>query len=139
MFSHPNRQRHDSARPFCILQNLRSAAVAIVVGDSAVGPWKGPLGKPLVAKGSTPVPARDPSLLQDDGTSYLGYGVWDYYVGKSNPDMTSFAEKPRVIKLDRKMGPYGVGQCDAKQPHIEAENFFAADGVTKQESADVYV
>ena len=99
-----------------------NSELGVVVGDSPIGPWKDPLGKPLVAKGSTPVPARDPALLQeDDGTSYLAFGVWDYYIAKLNPDMISLAETPRVIGLDRKMGPYGPGKLDDK-PNLHEYN-----------------
>ena len=99
-----------------------SAEVGVVVGDSPIGPWKDPLRKPLVTKDMIPRSPRDPALLQeDDGTSYLAFGVWDYYIAKLNPDMISFAEKPRIILLDQKMGPYGPGKLDDK-PNLHKYN-----------------
>lgn len=89
--------------------------IGVVVSESPHGPWKDPLGKPLIAKGSTPTFARDPGILQEeDGTSYIVFGCWDYYIARLNEDMISLAEKPRLIRLDRKMGPYGPGKTDDK-------------------------
>ena len=34
--------------------------IGVVRSDSPAGPWKDPLGKPLIAQGSTPTLARDP-------------------------------------------------------------------------------
>jgi arabinoxylan arabinofuranohydrolase len=69
----------------------------------------------LVAQGSVPAAARDPAILQEgDGTTYLVFGCWDYYIARLNVDMVSLAEKPRKIELDQKMGPYGPGKTDDK-------------------------
>ena len=89
--------------------------IGVVQGDSARGPWHDPLGKPLIGRGSTPTPARDPGILQEEnGTSYIIFGVWDYYIARLGEDMISLAETPRKIVLDRKMGPYGPGKTDDK-------------------------
>jgi hypothetical protein len=89
--------------------------IGVVQSDSPVGPWHDPIGKPLIAKGSTPTQARDPGILQEeDGTSYIVFGVWDFYIARLGEDMVSLAETPRKIELDRKMGPYGSGMMDDK-------------------------
>ena len=89
--------------------------IGVVRSDTPAGPWKDPLGKPLIAQGSTPTLARDPGILQEkDGTSYIVFGCWDFYIAKLNEDMISLAETPRKILLDRKMGPYGPGKMDDK-------------------------
>jgi hypothetical protein len=89
--------------------------IGVVRGDSPAGPWKDPLGKPLIAKGSTPTLARDPGILQErDGASYIVFGCWDFYIAKLNEDMISLAETPRKILLNQKMGPYGPGKLDDK-------------------------
>lgn len=99
-----------------------NAEIGVVVGDSPVGPWKDTLGKALVTKAMIPQAPRDPALLQEnDGTAYLAFGVWDYYIAKLNPDMISFAEKPRLLELDQKMGPYGPGKLDDK-PNLHKFN-----------------
>ncbi len=92
-----------------------SKELGVVESDSPIGPWTDPIHKPLVAAGSVPTAARDPSILQEpDGTTYLTFGCWDYYIVKLNPDMVSLAETPRLLQLDRKMGPYGPGKTDDK-------------------------
>jgi arabinoxylan arabinofuranohydrolase len=89
--------------------------IGVVGGDTPAGPWKDPLGKPLVAAGSLPTAARDPGVLQEaDGTSYLVFGTFDYYIARLGDDMISFAEMPRKIELDRKFGPLGEGRTDDK-------------------------
>lgn len=89
--------------------------VGVVVSDSPTGPWKDPLGKPLLSADLTPVEERDPGIIMDDdGNAYIVFGVWDFYIAKLNEDMISLAETPRKIILDRKMGPYGEGKTDDK-------------------------
>ena len=98
--------------------------VGVVSGPSPVGPWTDPIGKPLVNKASTPTKtaARDPAILQDDdGANYIIFGVYDYYLAKLGDDMTSLAEAPRLVKLDRKFGPYGEGKTDDK-PFLHKRN-----------------
>jgi arabinoxylan arabinofuranohydrolase len=92
-----------------------NSELGVVEGPTPTGPWFDPLHKPLVAKGSVPTAARDPAILQEkDGTTYLVFGCWDYYIAKLNDDMISLAQTPRRLELDRKMGPYGPGKTDDK-------------------------
>ncbi len=96
--------------------------IGVVVGDSPVGPWKDPLGKPLVANGLTPTEQRDPDILMDDdGQAYLVYGTFKYFVARLSDDMISLAEPPRRLKLDREFGPYGEGKTDDK-PSLHKRN-----------------
>jgi arabinoxylan arabinofuranohydrolase len=89
--------------------------VGVVVSDSPTGPWKDPLGKPLLPANLTPVEERDPGIIMDDdGNAYIVFGVWDFYIARLNEDMISLAETPRKIILDHKMGPYGEGKTDDK-------------------------
>ena len=70
--------------------------IGVVVADSPAGPWKDPLGRPLIPKGLTPTAQRDPDILMDDdGKAYMVYGTFDYFVVRLNDDMISLAEKPR--------------------------------------------
>ena len=89
--------------------------IGVVRSNSPAGPWVDPLHKPLIAMGSTPTKARDPGILQEtNGTSYIVFGCWDYYIARLNEDMISLAETPRRIVIDKKMGPYGPGKTDDK-------------------------
>ncbi len=96
--------------------------IGVVVADSPAGPWQDPLGKPLVANGLVPTMARDPDILMDDdGAAYMVFGTYDYYLVRLNDDMISLGEKPRLIELDRKVGPSGEGKTSDK-PSLHKRN-----------------
>ena len=89
--------------------------VGVVSSSSPSGPWKDPLGKPLIPKGLVPTESRDPGILMDDdGASYIVFGTFDYYIARLGDDMISLAEAPRPVEFDRKFGPYGEGKTDDK-------------------------
>lgn len=96
--------------------------IGVVVGDFPSGPWKDPLGKPLVPKGLTPTEQHDPDILMDDdGQAYMVYGTFNYFIVRLNDDMISLAEKLRPLQLDRELGPYGAGKTDDK-PSLHKRN-----------------
>ncbi len=96
--------------------------IGVVVADSPKGPWRDPLGKPLISKGLTPTEQRDPDiLLDDDGSAYIVYGTFDYYIARLDDDMVALAETPRRIRIDRPFGPYGAGRTDDK-PSLHKHN-----------------
>jgi len=100
----------------------RNEQTGVMVGDSAAGPWRDPLGKPLLSSDLTPTHEYDICVFQDaDGNPYIIFGVWDYYIARLNEDMISLAEKPRLLQLDRKFGPYGEGKTDDK-PNLHQAN-----------------
>jgi hypothetical protein len=89
--------------------------IGVIEGPSPAGPWRDPLGKPLIAKGQVKTESRDPGILQEpDGTSYIVFGTFDYYIARLNDDMISLAEEPRLIKIENPEGPYGKGKTDDK-------------------------
>jgi hypothetical protein len=72
----------------------------VVVGDDVTGPWKDPLGKPLLPADLTPTHEYDISILEDaGGVPYIVFGVWDFYIAELNEDMISLAETPRKIEI----------------------------------------
>lgn len=91
------------------------ARTGVVVGESPVGPWRDPLGAPMIGDGVVPVPAYDPGVfIDDDGTPYIVFGVWEYYIARLNEDMISLAETPRKVDVVNPEGPYGKGKMDDK-------------------------
>jgi hypothetical protein len=89
--------------------------IGVVEGSSPAGPWHDPLGHPLIAKGSVDTEARDPCIFQErDGTSYIIFGTFRYYIARLNKDMVSLAEPPRLIQVNHPAGPYGKGKTDDK-------------------------
>jgi hypothetical protein len=89
--------------------------IGVVVSHAPAGPWRDPLGKALIAKGQVPTETRDPGILQEaDGTSYIVFGTYDFYIARLSDDMISLAETPRRIMIADPEGPYGRGKTDDK-------------------------
>nr|WP_319509484.1 family 43 glycosylhydrolase [uncultured Draconibacterium sp.] len=89
----------------------------VVVADSPSGPWKDPLGKPLLSSEMTPTHEYDMGIVQDEtGEYYIVFGVWDYYIAKLNEDMISLAEKPRKIAINNPHGPYNLDGKNKEKP-----------------------
>ncbi len=86
----------------------------VVVGDTPVGPWKDPLGKPLLTSEMTSTDEYDMTVFEDNGEHYILFGVWEYFIAKLNPDMISLAETPKKIVINNPFGPYGKGKTDDK-------------------------
>ena len=65
--------------------------IGVAVADQPTGPFKDPLGRPLVAKDAYRGQAIDPMVLvDDDGAAYLYWGQGQCHVVKLNADMTSY-------------------------------------------------
>ena len=88
----------------------------VVVGDSPVGPWTEPLGKPLLTSNLTPTHEYDMAIFEDNGEHYIIFGVWDYYIAKLNEDMISLAETPKKIVINNPRGPYNSDGNNTKMP-----------------------
>ena len=89
--------------------------IGVVVADHPAGPWRDPIGKPLIAEGLVKTEARDPGILQDaDGTNYLVFGTFRYFIARLGKDMVSLAEAPRPLKIEKAIGPYAKGLTDDK-------------------------
>lgn len=67
-------------------------SIGVAVSDKPMGPFKDPLGKPLIAKGQYKgVQSIDPMVFVDeDGAAYLYFGQGRCKAVKLNPDMVSF-------------------------------------------------
>jgi len=89
--------------------------IGVVTADSPAGPWRDPIGKPLIAKDLVKTDARDPDVfLDDDGEAYLVFGTWNYFLVRLGRDMVSLAEAPRPLHIEGAAGPYGAGRTDDK-------------------------
>ena len=89
--------------------------IGLVVAETPTGPWRDPLGRPLLANRCVDTEVYDPCLFgEDDGSVYLLFGVWDYYIARMSDDMLSVAEHPRRIEVIDPVGPYGKGSTDDK-------------------------
>jgi hypothetical protein len=89
--------------------------IGLVTADSPTGPWKDPLGAPLLPDRCVDTEVYDPCLFkEDDGEVYIIFGVWDYYIARMAEDMRSLAESPRLVTVENPQGPYGKGKTDDK-------------------------
>jgi len=88
----------------------------VVVGDSPIGPWKDPLGKPLLTSELTPTDEYDMAIFEENGEHYIIFGVWDYYIAKLNEDMISLAEKPKKLEITNPRGPYNQDGKNTEKP-----------------------
>ncbi len=71
--------------------------IGVAVGDRPQGPFKDPLGKPLVPKDAYQCQVIDPMVFaDDDGSYYLYFGNGNCNVVKLNEDMISF--DPAAVK-----------------------------------------
>jgi hypothetical protein len=95
----------------------RNEQSGVMVSDSPSGPWKDPLGKPLLSSEKTPTHEYDMGIFEDTkGDFYIVFGVWDYYIAKLNEDMISLAEKPRKIEIKNPRGPYNLDGKNNEKP-----------------------
>jgi arabinoxylan arabinofuranohydrolase len=71
---------------YCPVPN--GMGIGVLVADSPYGPYKDPIGKPLIKNGIDDI---DPTvLIDDDGQAYLYWGNPNLYYVKLNEDMVSY-------------------------------------------------
>jgi len=91
------------------------ARIGMVVSDNPGGPWRDPLGKPLLEADCAETDVYDPCFFKDDdGSVYIAFGVWDYYIAKMSEDMMSIQGEPHRLEIRNPEGPYGKGKTDDK-------------------------
>ncbi|HEX2920544.1 MAG TPA: glycoside hydrolase family 43 protein [Bacteroidales bacterium] len=72
---------------YCPMPN--GVGIGVMVADSPYGPFKDPIGKPLIKNSSQDI---DPTvLIDDDGQAYLYWGNPKLYYVKLNDDMISYS------------------------------------------------
>lgn len=72
---------------YCPMPN--GTGIGVLVSDSPYGPFKDPLGKPLIKNSNQDI---DPTvLIDDDGQAYMYWGNPNLYYVKLNEDMISYS------------------------------------------------
>lgn len=94
----------------------RNEQTGVVVGNSPTGPWKDPLGKPLLTSQLTDTDEYDMAIFEDEGEHYIIFGVWNYYIAKLNDDMISLAESPKRLIIKNPRGPYNSDGKNIEKP-----------------------
>ncbi len=112
------RQDNDAWAPQCVerdgkfylyvpisVQGWPKNVIAVAVADNPLGPYKDPLGHPLVDKANGYI---DPTVfVDDDGQAYLYFGNPNAWYVKLNKDMISCSGE--VVKADGKPKNYQEG------------------------------
>lgn len=88
----------------------------VVVGDTPTGPWRDPLGEPLLLEEMTPTDEYDMAVYEEEDNHYIIFGVWDYYISRLSDDMISLAEPPKKIEINNPRGPYNPDGKNLEQP-----------------------
>ncbi len=88
--------------------------IGVAVADSPYGPFRDPLGKPLISNSNADI---DPSVfIDDDGQGYLFWGNPVCYYVKLNEDMISF--EGEIDQLPNTIEAFGrrEGEADPRRP-----------------------
>lgn len=89
--------------------------IGVAAAQTPAGPWTDPLGKPLIAEGEYATDTRDPDiLLDDDGSAYIVFGTFNYFIARLSKDGLSLDEKARPVVIMNPFGPYGKDITDDK-------------------------
>ena len=89
--------------------------IGMVVSDAPAGPWCDELEKPLLPTRCVDTEVYDPCFFkEDDGTVYILFGAFDYYMAKMADDMRSVPKEPQPLTIINPEGPYGKGKTDDK-------------------------
>ncbi|WP_311948036.1 glycoside hydrolase family 43 protein [Mucilaginibacter terrae] len=95
-------QRNGKFYLYCPMPN--GVGIGVLVADSPYGPFKDPIGKPLVKQNNQDI---DPTvLIDDDGQAYLYWGNPNLFYVKLNQDMISYSgeiiKDPSIAKVEGK-------------------------------------
>jgi beta-xylosidase len=99
-------RRNDKFYLYCPMPN--GVGIGVLVSDSPYGPFKDPIGKPLVKNSPEDI---DPTVLvDDDGQAYLYWGNPNLYYIKLNEDMISysgsFVKDSSIAKIKGQPDPF---------------------------------
>ena len=91
---------------YCPMPN--GEGIGVLVADSPYGPFKDPIGKPLIKNSPQDI---DPTvLIDDDGQAYLYWGNPNLYYVKLNDDMISYSgdivKDPSFAKIKDQPDPF---------------------------------
>jgi len=105
-------------------------AVGVAVSDSPTGPFKDPLGHPLVETGTGDI---DPTVfIDDDGQAYLYWGNPYLWYVKLNEDMISYDQEVGIVQVQLTAEGFGHREGgDPKRPTLYEEGpwFYKRNGL----------
>lgn len=92
---------------FYLYAPLHGHGIGVLVADSPYGPFKDPLGKPLVWQKENWDDIDPTVFIDDDGQAYMYWGNPNTYYALLNEDMISL--KSDIVKLDYHIDHYQEG------------------------------
>ncbi len=96
-------RRNNKFYLYCPVPN--GLGIGVLVSDSPYGPFKDPIGKPLIKNSNQDI---DPTVfIDDDGQAYLYWGNPNLYYVKLNDDMVSYSGE--IMKESTKPANYQEG------------------------------
>ena len=105
-------------------------AVGVAVSDSPTGPFKDPLGHPLVETGTGDI---DPTVfIDDDGQAYLYWGNPYLWYVKLNEDMISYDKNVGIVQVELTAEGFGKREGDdPRRPTLYEEGpwFYKRNGI----------
>jgi len=114
---------------------LHGHGIGVLVADSPYGPFKDPLGKPLVWQQEHWDDIDPTVFVDDDGQAYMYWGNPNTYYAKLNDDMISL--KGDIVKLDYHIDHYQEGPWFYKRslspnpsPSSEGSKYYLAYATT---------
>ncbi|WP_348823137.1 glycoside hydrolase family 43 protein [Flavobacterium aestuarii] len=88
--------------------------IGVAVSDSPYGPFKDPLGKPLIQNSMADI---DPTVfIDDDGQAYLLWGNPECHYVKLNEDMISYNDEIKVFPNTIEAFGKRIGKEDPRRP-----------------------
>ncbi|MGR5142262.1 family 43 glycosylhydrolase [Photobacterium sp. DNB23_23_1] len=112
--------------------------IGVLVSENPTKDWRDPLKKPLISSDDFDE-GYDPAIFQEeDGSSYLVFGAFDYYISKLSNDMISLAEEPRKIEIISPRGPYGESTDDKAFLHKRGKFYYLSWGCFYAMAENVY-
>jgi len=95
----------------------KRSAIGVAVADNPYGPFRDPLGIPLVSVGDGDI---DPTVFIDnDGRTYLYWGNPDCYYAELNADMITLKNDPQKVPMTEES--FGKRTADARRPSLYEE------------------
>lgn len=114
----------------------------VMVAEQPEGPYKDPLGKPLLEKNLTLGSEYDPTVLvEEDGKAYMIFGHLDskdedlrYYIAELGEDMISLKEEPKILVFNKEGGFFN------DKPNLHKRNgiYYLSAGSVYGTSENIY-
>lgn len=100
-------------------KTLNRPTIGVAVADSPFGPFKDPIGRPLIANAWGDI---DPAVfIDDDGQAYLYWGNPQLYYVKLNEDMISYDREVGIVKVPLTEAGFGKRYGDPDRATLYEE------------------